>query len=238
MGGQPVGHLAGLEPVHVEGEAGLVDLLLRLERLEEPVAEHPELQAVEEGVHLLAVPGTHRQVRRGERKLEVADQGVELPVADHVVEVLAQALARLALDLLGAVDHVVEAVVGRQPLGGRLGTDPRDPREVVGGLTDQCGHLRVATRLHAVLLLDRGRGHPLHLRHTAHRVDHRGALVDQLEGVPVAGADQHLEVVGQSLRGQGADDVVGLEAHLLQEGDPQRVEHLLDQRDLALELVW
>src|SRR3546814_8897968 len=35
---------------------------------------------------------------------------------------------------------------------------------------------------------------------------------------------------------EGRDDVVGLVALLLQERDPQRVEHLLDQRQLAAEL--
>ena len=89
----------------------------------------------------------------------------------------------------------------------------------------------------AVALLDRRRGHPLHLRDAAHRVDDRGAVADELEGVAVARADQHLEVVGHRLGGQGADDVVGLEADLLDERHPEGVEHLLDQGDLALELV-
>ena len=49
----------------VEVEAGLVDLrLVGLEGLEEPVAQHPELQGVEDLVHLLAVPRPHREVGR------------------------------------------------------------------------------------------------------------------------------------------------------------------------------
>ena len=188
--GQPAADLARREPGHVEGEAGVVDVLLGLEGLEEPVAEHPELQAVEQRVHLLAVPRLHREVGRLQRQVEVVDQRVELAVADHVVEVLAQALPRLALDLLGLVDDVLEAVVGQDPLGGRLGADAGHAGQVVGGLTDQRRQLGVASRRHAVLLLDGRRGHPLHLRDAAHRVDHGGAVVDQLEGVAVAGADQ------------------------------------------------
>ena len=52
----------GSSRVISSAKPGLVDLLLRLEGLEETVAQHPELQAVEERVHLLAVPGLHREV--------------------------------------------------------------------------------------------------------------------------------------------------------------------------------
>ena len=107
--GEPAAHLARGEPGHVEGEAGVVDVLLGLERLEEPVAQHPELEPVEQRVHLLAVPRLHREVGRLQRQVEVEDQRVELTVADHVVEVLAQALPRLALDVLGLVDDVGRA---------------------------------------------------------------------------------------------------------------------------------
>ena len=53
-------------------EAVGVDLLLRLEGREEPVAQHPELQAVEDLVHLLAVPRLHGEVLRLQRQVEVA----------------------------------------------------------------------------------------------------------------------------------------------------------------------
>ena len=220
----------------VEVEARPVDLLHGLEGLEQPVAQHPELQAVEQGVDLLPVPRLHRQVGRHQRQLEVGDQRVELPVADHVPEVLAQRLPCLARDLLGPVDDVVEPVVLGDPLGRGLRPDARDAGEVVGGLADECGELGVARRREAVALLDGGGRHALHLRDAAHRVDDGGAVVDQLEGVAVAAADQDLEVVGHRLGGEGADDVVGLEPVLLDERHPQRGEDLLDQGHLSLEL--
>ena len=99
---------------------------------------------------------------------------------------------------------------------------PGHARQVVGGLPHERGELGVARRRHAVALLDRGRRHPLHLRDAAHRVDHRRVVVDELEGVAVAGADQRLEPGGLGLRRQRADDVVGLVALLLEEGDPHR----------------
>ena len=59
---------------------------------------------------------------------------------------------------------------------------------------------------------------------------------DELQRIAVTGADQHLHARGLGARREGADDVVGLEAVLLERRDVQRVEDLLDQRDLAGEL--
>ena len=61
--------------------------------------------------------------------------------------------------------------------------------------------------------------------------------LDQLEGVPVAGDDQHLHAELHGLGGQRGDQVVGLEARHRDRRDPQRVEHLVDQADLAAEVV-
>ncbi len=61
-------------------------------------------------------------------------------------------------------------------------------------------------------------------------------IADQLEGVPIAGADEHVHaVVGRHGR-ERRDDVVGLVTLHRDEGDPQRAEDLLDQRDLPFEL--
>ena len=112
------GNLAGGEPGTGHLEARVVDLLLRLQRLEQPVAEHPELQPVEQGVDLVAVPRLDGEVGRAEVEVEVADQRVEAAVADHVAEVLAERLALLAGDLVGVGDDVVEAVELVDPLRG------------------------------------------------------------------------------------------------------------------------
>jgi hypothetical protein len=62
-------------------------------------------------------------------------------------------------------------------------------------------------------------------------------LVDELERVPVAGADQHVDAARCRLRGDGGDDVVGLETADHHHRDAQRIEHLADQLDLAAEVV-
>ena len=120
---------------------------------------------------------------------------VELAVADHVAEVLAQRLALLARDLVGVGDDVVEPVVLVDPLRGVALAHAGDAGQVVGVLPDQCRDLGVARRRHAVLVLHRRRGHPGQVGHAAHRVEHRRPVGDQLEGVAVTGEDQHLHLV-------------------------------------------
>jgi hypothetical protein len=151
--------------------------------------------------------------------------------------VLAQGLALLAGDLVGVGDEVVEPVVLVEPLGGVALTHARDPGQVVGGLPHQRGELGVARGRNAVALLHCFGCHPLHLGHPAHGVDDGGVGVDELEGVAVARADQDLEPGSLCLGREGADDVVGLVALLLEEGDPHGIQHLLDQRELAGELA-
>ena len=117
------------------------------------------------------------------------------------------------------------------------GVDPGDAGQVLGRLADHGREVAVAGRRHAVLLLDLCRAHPPHLGHAAHGVEDRDVLGDQLEGVTVAGADEHLDALGVGLGRDGGDDVVGLVALELDVGDAQRVEHLLDEGKLTRELV-
>ena len=202
----------GAEDVPLELEAALDLVLRRLERREQPLAQHPELEAVEHPVDLLAVPGGPLEVGDGEGEVEVVDEPVQPPVAQHVVEVQAQVLAGLALDLVDVGDDALEVAVLGQPLGGGLGPDPRDPRQVVAGLADERGEVAVALRRHEVPLLDRGGIHPPHLGDPPDGVEQGDLVGDELEGVAVAGADDHLVPVGDRLPGQGGDDVVGLVA--------------------------
>ena len=131
---EPAGKLTGREDGTVDAGAGGDVGLVARQRLEQAVAQHPELQAVEHLVHLVAVPGLHAPGRRVQRQLEVAHQRVELTVAQHVAEVLAQRLALLAGDLLGVRDHAFEAVVLVEPLRREALAHAGHAGEVVGGL--------------------------------------------------------------------------------------------------------
>ena len=100
----------------------------RLEGLEQPLAQHPELQAVEDLVHLRRGPRPGAPGRRDrDWQLEVADQRVEPAVAEHAVEVLAQALAGLALDLVDVRDDAVEVAVLVIHLAAVFGPTPGTP---------------------------------------------------------------------------------------------------------------
>ena len=62
-------------------------------------------------------------------------------------------------------------------------------------------------------------------------------ILDQLVGVAVAGDDDDVAAGVAALGGEGGDDVVGLEAHLLDRGEPERVDDLADQAHLLAEDV-
>ena len=147
-----------------------------------------------------------------------------------------EGVAGLALDLVGARDEAVEPAELPHPLRGGLLPHPRDAGQVVARVAAQRRVVGVLRRGQAVALLDGGRGHACHVADALARVEHRDAVVDQLERVAVAGDDEDVESLGLRPRGQRGDDVIGLVPLGLHRGDAQRLEHLADQVDLALEL--
>jgi hypothetical protein len=148
-----------------------------------------------------------------------------------------QALAGLALDLVGVLDDPVQRPELRDPFGGGLRTHPGHSGEVVARLAHQRGQVPVAVRADTVPGGHRGRVHPGQLGDPADRIQHGDAVADQLERVPVAGGDQHLQAGRPAPAGEGGDHVVGLVSRCLHHRDPQRGEHLLDQADLAGEVA-
>ena len=233
---EPAGDLRRGQHVAVDVEAGLRLGGDRVEGLEQPLPQNSELQAVEHLVHLLAVPGLAFELVDGHSQRHVADQLVEPAVAQHAVEVLAEGVADLAADLVDIGDDPRQVAVGGDPLGCRLGPDAGHPGEVVGRLADQRREVAVALRRHEVALRDGGRVHPPHVGDAPHGVDHRHVVGDELEHVAVARDDDDLHALRGRLGREGRDDVVRLVARGLDVADLQRVEDLVDQRDLAGEL--
>ncbi len=234
---QPRRQLAGLhEPT------GDLEALLHLglgagQRREQPVAQHPELQVVEQPVHRIAVPGTRRQVRRHRLQRNVANQLGQLPVEQHRRQVLAQRRTGLALDLVHPVHQVSQRAELLDPLGDGLFPHPRDLRQVVRRVAAQRREVRVLLRRQAVLVLDGLRGEAGELRDALGWVQHRDVVGDQLQRIPVPGTDRDAEALRGGLRGQRRDDVVGLVVLLAQHRDVERAQDVLDQADLAAELV-
>ena len=258
MGGQPGTDLIRSEQIghHLEGRffrpsrggaaerdvgvrAGRPDEAVR-EGLVEALAEHLELERVEELVDLLPVPG-HRQQVAGHRADglggQVGEQRGELAVAQHVAEVLAQRVAGLALDLVHPVDQGLQRAELRDPLGRGLLPHPGDAGQVVARVAADRGEVGVLRRGEPVLLGHRRRGETGHLGDAAPGHQHRHLVRDQLEHVAVAGDDEHVHVLRRGLRGQRGDEIVGLVARRRQPPDAERVEHLEDQAELAAEVL-
>jgi len=101
----------------------------------EPLAQHPELQGVEDLVHLVAVPLAQPQVVRPNLERNVAVELGELAVAQHVGGVGPQAVADLALDLIDGVDQRADVAVLLDELGGGLLAEAGHVRQVVTGIT-------------------------------------------------------------------------------------------------------
>ena len=247
---QPLRHLTGPGPgdLHVEaclGRAGR-GLLARgraapdavRQRRVETVAERPELERVEQLVDLLPVPGLWAQVQRAGLQRHVPGELGELPVAQHVTDVLAELVPGLALDLVDPVDELGQRAEVGDPLGGGLLPHPGDVGQVVAGVAANRGEVRILRRGEAVLGDDLLRGEAGHLGDatTGHQ---RGDMrVDQLQHVAVARDDEHVHARVDRLAGQRGDDVVGLVTRHRQVRDAQCVEHLEDQAELAAEIAW
>ncbi len=168
-----------------------------------------------------------------ERQLEIAADGRELARQFERLEILAQALADFALDVLGVLDDLVERAVLVQPLGRGLGAHFRNARDVVGAVADEREVVHDLRRQHVELGLDAG---AVELR-VEHRVDDRDVVVHELGHVLVAGRDHDLHAVLRRALGERADHVVGLDALDAQQRQAE-CRNRLDQRvDLRAQVV-
>ena len=205
----------------------------------ETLDQRPELVLAEQPHDGVAV--VVAEPRRLEVQLDrqVADDARELAAHLDLVEVLAQLVAELLRrDLVDPGEHVIEAAELADELGRGLLADPRDARDVVGGVALErlvVDHL-VGPQAEPLVdpgdvvhdgVLDAGTG-----GHQPHPRRH------QLEHVEVDGDDRRLEVlVAFELLGDRPDDVVGLEARHLVDRDPQRLDDLADLRELVAQVV-
>ena len=235
--GQPLGQVAWTRarrrrPRNLRSASGSADS----QCLVQPVAQHPELERVEDAVHGVSVPLLHAQVAGLHLDGNVAHQLGQLAVAHHVAEMRAQRIAGLARDLVHPIDEVAEAAELADPLGRGLLPHPGDVGQVVAGVAADRREVGVLARRQAVALAHRGRGHPAEFGHSAPGIQHGDRIGHQLEGVAVTADDQDVEAGRFGLRRQRRDDVVGFVALGGDDRDPQCVEHLADQLHLPLEV--
>ncbi len=157
----------------------------------------------------------------------------ELLAHQRLLVVRLQRLAQLlALDLVEVLVHALERVVVVQQGGGGLGADRGHAGDVVGGVAhqrEQVAHL-VDAHLEAILDL-------VHAEHAvAHGVPHHDVGADQLHQILVGADDHDLDVFLGGAAHRAGDQVVGLDALFLQDGDGEGVDDLGDALDLLPEL--
>jgi hypothetical protein len=235
--GKPGGERSRLQRAAANVEALLHLGIGRGEGVEQSVAQHAELEIVEQPVDLVAIPRLHPQRVGGLRQRHVLDQIRQLAVEQDAGQVGAQRIADLALDLVDVVDQREQRAVFGDPFGRRLLADSRDAGQVVAGVSAQRREIGVLRRREAVLVRHRFRGESGELADPLHRVQHRDVVADQLQRIAVAGHHQHPIALVLGLGCQRRDHVVGFEPGLGQNGDAERAENLLGDVDLAAELV-
>ena len=155
----------------------------------------------------------------------------DVQVGPGRLELLAGAGGEAAVALVERALEALEVAEGADQGGGGLLADAGDAGQAVARVAPQHGEVGVPVAGNVVLFRDFGLGDRFEVAETADRVEDAdfARVVDELEQVAVAGDDvDRLAGAG----GQGGDDVVGLVAGRLGEGDPGRGEDLGDQRDL------
>ena len=181
MGVEPGADLALAENRTVEVESGLGLRFHRRQRVEQPVAQYPELKFVEERVDAFPVPADECQFVRTGRQLHIADELRQVPIGLYRREIGAQRVAYLALDLVNMVDQLVQRTVLADPLGRGLVADAGHSGQVVAVITAQRGYVRILGRGDAVLGLYLFGSEPGQLRHAALGVENGDRVIDQLQ---------------------------------------------------------
>ena len=218
--GQPAGRARrarGCAALEVEAALGH-DLRLVRQRLQQPVAQHPELQPVEQLVGRLAVPRAAQQILGASGRSRSSTSALICRLRSTSSTRSWNASAALPLSSPAWAARFSSPSYISSHLAAVLGPTPGTPGQIVAGLPDQRRQVGVTRGGGEVAFLDRLRGHPAEVGDPFAGIEHGDVVADQLERVPVAGADQHVVTRRLGLRGQGADHVVGLEALLLDVG--------------------
>ena len=201
-----------------------------------PVDEAEELKAAEE----LHDVGAAVATPAGGLEVE-ADGGVAAQRDEVEAEVggVAMGLQERALPLGHLVEVVVDGLDGaelHEQADGRLLADAGDAGDVVGGVAAQglevdelVGGEAAVALADAGLVEDKLLGHAV-LEHDA------DAGGDKLEDVRVAGEDKDVDVLGLRLLAEGAEEVVGLQAVELVDGDLEGLHEAADVGELLCEL--
>ena len=206
--------------------------------LVEALDHRSQLELVRGVAQLRPVGRLAKLVPDRDRHLDVVDHRRQ-PLRDpRVLGVLGQVLLALrAGDLVDVREHLLERPEALEELGGGLVADPRDSRDVVGGVAlepdevgDELGRDPVALD-HPVAVIDLRVGDP------ARRGHHPDPVADQLVDVAVAGDDHHRDPCRRGIPGHRRDHVVGLIALDRDVLEAERLGQRRQVRPLLLEQV-
>ena len=183
-----------------------------------------------------------RKRREGRRiKVEldrrIGTNGCDLAAQQRVVDMRAQVLAHLALDLVGMCDDLVQAAVLRDERARLFGADARHARNVVGSIALQAVKIGHERRCNAVIQVVHALGrHNRHVGQAFAGRDHVDVLGHELIHVAVAGHQQHVAAGFLAQARHGAQDIVTFPALGLQNRHVERSEQLLNHGELRVQV--
>ena len=209
---------------------GRIDLRI----IGDAAGEGGELHRLEERDQFARIGLVHREVVERHVELDLVVEQHQLPRNPRLLGILDQRLAPLRLlDLAGAEQQLFEIAIFDDQLRRGLDADAGHARHVVGGIAGQRLHLDHLLRRHAEFLDHLGNADAAVL----HGVVHRDLVGHELHQVLVGGDDGG---AGAALAGDpriGRDQIVGLEAALLEAGQVERAHGVADQRELRDQVV-
>ncbi len=151
----------------------------------------------------------------------------------QLIERISKIFADLAADLVGMLDHRIEAAVLVQPLGRGLGPDLLDAGDVVRGVAGQRQQVADELGPDAELVDHRVRVVAFFL----HAVLEHHAVPDQLGQVLVARRDQHRQLLVLSAARERGNHVVGLDPVHTHPPDAERIDQFVQRRQLGAQVV-
>ena len=185
------------------------------------------------------VGGKRREGRRVKVELDgrIGADGRDLAAQQRIVDMRAQVLAHLALDLIGMRNDFVQAAVLRDERARLFGADARHAGDVVGGVALQAIKVGHERRRDAVIQVIHALGrHNRYIGQALAGRDHVDVLGHELVHVAVTGHQQHVAAGLLAQARHGAQDIVAFPALGLQDRHIQGLEQLLDHGELRMQV--
>ena len=181
--------------------------------------------------------------RREGRRLKVELDGRigancrHLTAQQCVVDVCAQVLAHLALDLVGMRDDLVQATVLRNERARLFGADARHAGDVIGRIALQTVKIGHERRRNAVIQVIHALGrHDRHVGQALAGRDHVDVLGHELIHIAITGHQQHVTAGLLAQARHSAQNVIAFPALGLQNRHVERGEQLLNHGKLRMQI--